>query len=143
MFPVFYLPYLFFLGWALLRARREAVEAGRLPEWRLMAAAMVFAPVAVGIAVAVAAQETESATVLLTTFYVPGAAMLAGGLLPAPLPSSWRLALRVVGWSLIAGITLVPSWLLVFFVPLAGAMAFFVPGGYLTPRRAAMGPIGR
>jgi len=75
--------------------------------------------------------QTEEGVALVLCFLGLGSLMLIAGLLwNQTTPSSGARLLRIGGWSLIAGITLVPSWLLILVLPAVGLLAFLVPGSY-------------
>lgn len=136
MFPAVYPVYLVLIAWALLRRRRRALEAGRSREWRLAATAMIALPFAMAGAALLVAWQTENATALITSFYGIGAFLLAAGLVSARLvDSKWPLVLRLAGWGLIAGLTIIPSTL-VLLLPLVSLLAFVVPNGYRRGQRA-------
>jgi hypothetical protein len=145
MFPTLYLPYVVFTVWALLRTRCGASRASRLKDWWFTAVAMAALPIVIAAAAFAVATQTENGVAVVLSFYVPGGLMLIAGLAPGEtIAAAWRRWLRICGWSLIAGMTLVPSWLLIFVLPLVGLLAFLVPGGYegsASPRGA--GELGR
>jgi hypothetical protein len=131
MFPTLYLPYAAFTVWALLRAHRSASQAGRLRAWRITAAAMVLLPVLFAMLALLLLVSTEQGPAVIVGFFSVGGIMLVAGLLwHQTTPSSGPRFLRLGGWSLIAGITLVPSWLLVLLLPVVGLLAFLVPGDF-------------
>jgi len=75
--------------------------------------------------------QTEEGVAVVLCFLGLGGLMLMAGLLwHQTTPSSGARLLRIGGWSLIAGITLVPSWLLILVLPAVGLLAFLVPGSY-------------
>ncbi len=118
---VFYGLYAAFVGsvvWALRRRR----EADRRIFW-LTAFGMVLLPVANAVwIVALLAPGRPFAIPLVSGLFVVGAMLLATGVW------SERLPLRLFGWSLIAGVALIPS-LLVLLLPLPIGTAFLVPEG--------------
>jgi len=137
MFPLVYLPYAAVLVWALFRRRRGAFEAGRLREWRLTAAAMIALPVVMAGVALLVARQTENATALVASFYVSGGLMLTAGFVSDRLGASmWPLLMRLGGWGLVAGLTVVPSTL-VLLLPFVSLLAFLVPEDY---RRRAPAP---
>ena len=144
MFPTIYLPYAAFTVWALLRAHRSASQAGRLRAWRLTAAAMVLLPVLFAMLALLLLVSTEQGPAVIVGFFSVGGVMLVAGLIwHQTTPSSGPRLLRLGGWSLIAGIALVPSWLLVLVLPVVGLLAFLVPGRYQDsagPQRRAADP---
>jgi len=130
---VFYGLYLVFVGsvvWALWRRRGVASEAGRRSAFRLTALGMALLPIANAIWIVAALAHAESVALpLIALFFLLGATLFGAGLLPGRIPSSmWPLLLRVFGWSLIAGVALIPSFL-VLLLPVPIALAFFVPQG--------------
>lgn len=129
-FPLGYVWYVGLSAWALRRARRGAVEAGRLREWRLTAWAMTLLPIAGAAAALVVAWQTENAAALIASFYATGGFLLAAGLvLSWGGASTWPLLLRLGGWGLVAGLTIVPSTL-VLLLPFVSVLAFLVPDDY-------------
>lgn len=144
MFPTIYIPYAAFTVWALLRARRPASRAGDLGAWRLTAAAMVLLPVLFAMLALLLLVSTEQGPPVIVGFFSVGGIMLVAGLLwRQTTPSSGPRFLRLGGWSLIAGIALVPSWLLILVLPAVGLLAFLVPGRYQDsagPQRRAADP---
>jgi hypothetical protein len=117
--------------WALLRRRHEASAAGHRRAWRLTVLSMVFLPVASAVATVTVLVHTESvvfADIVLLNF-LGGVLIGAGLLLRTTLPSTWALLLRLSGWSIIAGVALIPSFL-VFLLPIPSLLAFLVPGDY-------------
>ncbi|MCJ7491470.1 MAG: hypothetical protein MUP15_04890 [Dehalococcoidia bacterium] len=129
-FPLVYLWYAGFMAWALRRTHRGAIDAGRLRDWRITAWAMALLPFAGCAGALLMASQTESAAALILSFYAAGAFLLAAGLLAtwAGAPT-WPLLLRLAGWGLIAGLTIVPSTL-VLLLPLVSLLAFVVPEDY-------------
>ena len=131
MFPTIYLPYVAFTVWALLRAHRSASQTDRLRTWRLTAAAMVLLPVLFAMLALLLLVSTEQGPAVIVGFFSVGGIMLVAGLLwQQTTPSSGPRFLRLGGWSLIAGIALVPSWLLILVLPAVGLLAFLVPGDF-------------
>ena len=129
-FPVAYVWYVGFVAWALRRTHRGAIDAGRLRDWRSTAWGMALLPIAGAAAALVVAWQTENAAALILSFYAAGAFLLAAGLLAtwAGAPT-WPLLLRLAGWSLIAGLTIVPSTL-ALLLPFVSLLAFVVPEDY-------------
>jgi hypothetical protein len=75
--------------------------------------------------------STEQGPPVIVGFLSVGGIMLIAGLLwRQTTPSSGPRFLRLGGWSLVAGITLVPSWFLVLLLPVVGLLAFLVPGDF-------------
>jgi len=144
VFPTIYVPYAAFTVWALLRAHRSASEGGRLRAWTLTAAAMVLLPMLLAALAFLLLKQTEEGVPLVLCFFgIGGVTLVAGLLWHETTPSSGARLLRIGGWSLIAGITLVPSWLLILALPAVGLLAFFVPGSYqgsTGPQRRAASP---
>jgi len=129
-FPVGYLWYVGFMVWALRRTRRGAVDAGRLHDWRLTTWAMSLLPFAGAAAALLVVWLTESATALISSFYISGGLLLAVGVVSGWLgASTWPLLLRLGGWGLVAGLTIIPSTL-VLLLPFVSVLAFLVPGDY-------------
>ena len=129
-FPVCYLWYAGFLVWALRRTHRGAIDAGRLRDWRITAWAMALLPFAACAGALLMASQTENATALILSFYSAGAFLLAAGLLATWAGASmWPLLLRLAGWGHIAGLTIVPSTL-VLLLPFVSVLAFLVPDNY-------------
>jgi hypothetical protein len=127
-YPLGYLFYVGFIVWALRRTHRGAVEAGRLREWRLTAWAMALLPLAGALGALLMAWQTENATALISSFYVSGGLLLAVGLTLDRLGSSASLSLplRLAGWGLVAGLTIIPSTLSLA-LPFVSLLAFVVP----------------
>lgn len=75
--------------------------------------------------------------------YVLGASLFIVGSALGLRERDSGLPYRTLGWSIMAGITLIPSYILILFVPLAGLVAFWVPprksprGRFLRHRRDA------
>jgi hypothetical protein len=129
-FPLVYLWYAGFMAWALRRTHRGAIDAGRLRDWRSTAWAMALLPIAGAAAALVVAWQTENAAALIASFYATGGVLLAAGLLATwASASTWPLLLRLAGWGLIAGLTIVPSTL-ALLLPLVSLLAFVVPEDY-------------
>jgi hypothetical protein len=131
---VFYGLYIAFVGsvvWALWRRRGVASEAGHRSVFRLTALGMALLPIANAVWIVAALAHAESiALPLIATFFLLGATLLGVGLLPGRTSSSTSpLLLRLCGWSLIAGVALIPSFL-VLLLPVPIALAFFVPEDY-------------
>ena len=129
-FPLVYLWYAGFTAWALRRTHRGAIDAGRLRDWRITAWAMALLPFTGCAGALLMASQTENATALILSFYAAGAFLLAAGLLAtwAGAPT-WPLLLRLAGWGLIAGLTIVPSTL-ALLLPFVSLLAFVVPEDY-------------
>jgi len=129
-FPLVYLWYAGFMAWALRRTHRGAIDAGRLRDWQITAWAMALLPFAGCAGALLMASQTENAAALIPSFYATGAFLLAAGLLATWAgASTWSLLLRLAGWGLIAGLTIVPATL-VLLLPLVSLLAFFVPEDY-------------
>jgi hypothetical protein len=131
MFPTVYVPYVAFTIWALVRAHKSASIRGNLAAWRLTASAMALLPVLFAMLALLLLVGTEQGPAVIVGFFSAGGIMLVAGLIwnKAAAPARAR-ALRLGGWSLIAGIALVPSWLLVLLLPVVGVLAFLVPGDF-------------
>jgi hypothetical protein len=129
-FPLVYLWYAGFMAWALRRTHRGAIDAGRLRDWRITAWAMALLPFAGCAGALLMASQTENAAALIASFYATGGFLLAAGLvLGWGSASTWPLLLRLGGWGLVAGLTIVPSTL-VLLLPLVSLLAFVVPEDY-------------
>jgi hypothetical protein len=114
-------------AWSLLRKRREAAEVGRGFMLAAVAAGMVVLPLASAVGTIVALAQTQAPLAVLTPICVLGAALFGGGvLLESAFSSELALPLRLIGWSLLAGVALIPSFL-VFLLPIPTVLAFFVP----------------
>jgi uncharacterized membrane protein len=123
--------------WAVLRKRRRAFGAGRHLVFCMTAVSMVLLPVISAVGTVFVLEQTENRIAVIISFWAVGAVLLGAGLLLASTaPSSWWLLLRLFGWSLIAGVALIPSFL-VFLLPVPSLLAFLVPGG--CERRIAAG----
>jgi hypothetical protein len=132
-FVVFYGLYAAFVGSVVLALRRRrgvVSERGHRSLFRLTALGMALLPVANAIWIVAAVAHAESVALpLLALFLLVGALLLGAGLLSNGEPSTRGLALRVCGWSLMAGVALIPSFL-VFLLPVPIVLAFFVPEDY-------------
>jgi len=117
--------------YALLRKRRNAWEAGQRRTWQVTALGMALFPVASAVAIVIILAHAESIVPAeIVLFNALGGLLIAGGLLlKSTLSSTWLLVLRLCGWSLLAGVALIPSFL-VFLLPVASLLAFLVPGDY-------------
>lgn len=135
MLFVLYPLYLLIVAAVLLRARRSWSAAGRLAEWRVAAAQALALPVAAGAAVLGLAGMTERAEVILALPLTPGIALLAFGFALAHGAPDLALELRIAGWSLVAGLALVPSSL-VLLAPLAGLALYAVLAPYGSAARS-------
>ena len=136
-FPLGYLFYVGFVVWALWRTHRGAVEAGRLREWRLTAWAMALLPFAGALGALLVAWQTQNAAALISSFYVSGGLLLAVGFTLDRFDGAARrsLLLRLAGWGLVAGLTIIPSQL-VLALPFVSLLAFVVPADYRRRRSA-------
>ena len=135
-FPVAYVWYIGFVAWALRRTHRGAIDAGRLRDWRTTAWAMALLPFAGCAGALLMASQTESAAALIASFYATGGVLLAAGLvLSWGGASTWPLLLRLGGWGLVAGLTIVPSTL-ALLLPFVSLLAFVVPEDYRRPGEA-------
>ncbi len=118
---VFYGLYAAFVGsvvWSL-RRRREMQRNG----FRMAALGMVLLPIANAVwIVAVLGPGRPFAIPFVAGLFVLGGALLMSGVLSRQLP------LRLLGWSLMAGVAVIPSFL-VLLLPLPIATAFLVPEG--------------
>jgi hypothetical protein len=124
-----YALYALLTSFALLRGQRMgAALSGRLA-WRASIPIMILLPVttATALTMAISNQSDSAAPWVLAFGYSAGALIfLSGfGFLMKLSPSS-GLLLRAIGWSVVAGVTLIPATL-VIFSPLAGFLAFSVP----------------
>ncbi len=137
MFPLGYPFYVGFVVWALWRTHRGAVEAERLREWRLTAWAMALLPFAGTVGALLVAWQTQNAMALISSFYISGGLLLAAGLMLNRFDGAARpsLLLRLAGWGLVAGLTIIPSTLSLA-LPLVGLLAFVVPVDYGRRRSA-------
>ncbi|MGA2285519.1 MAG: hypothetical protein ABSG55_04540 [Dehalococcoidia bacterium] len=137
MFPLGYLFYVGFIVWALRRTHRSAVEAERLREWRLTAWAMALLPFAGALGALLVAWQTQNAAALVSSFYISGGLLLAVGLMVDRFDGAATppLLLRLAGWGLVAGLTIIPSTLSLA-LPLVGLLAFVVPVDYGRRRSA-------
>ena len=97
---------------------------------------MALLPIAGAAAALVVAWQTENAAALIASFYATGGFLLAAGLvLGWGGASTWPLLLRLAGWGLVAGLTIVPSTL-VLLLPFVSLLAFVVPEDYRRPGEA-------
>jgi hypothetical protein len=92
---------------------------------------MLLLPVLVALVDVLLLIETEQGIAVIVGSFAIGGAMFVAGLVQGrgAAPAGARF-LRVAGWSVAAGITMVPSWLLVLLLPVVGLAAFLVPGDY-------------
>ena len=137
MFPLGYIFYVGFVVWALRRAHRGAVGAERLREWRLTAWAMALLPFAGALCALLVAWQTQNATALISSFYVSGGLLLTAGLILDRSDGAARpsLLLRLAGWGLVAGLTIIPSTLSLA-LPVVSLLAFVVPPNFGRRRSA-------
>lgn len=96
-------------GWAWLRVRARG--AGLLSEWWLLGITLLLFPVAIAMLTLNLLTRTDAgAPLTIFIVYLLGFVLLALGFV---IGDRWRLAGLVVllGWSVVAGLTLVPSTL--------------------------------
>ncbi len=122
-----YVLYAALTGAAIVLRSRLFSRSEGARTWRVTAAAMVLAPPAIAAASMTLLVSGDVDPLLVLSLSGPGAAMLLVGIAmrfgSAPLVA---LALRLTGWSLIGGLTLIPAGI-ALFAPLSGLLAFFVP----------------
>jgi hypothetical protein len=121
-----------FLGavfWALRRRRSVASESGHKSAFWLTALGMVLLPIANAVWIVAAVAHAEPVALpLFALFFVAGGTLFVAGL-TASGSRPLRLTLRIYGWSLIAGVAIIPS-ILVVLLPVPIILAFFVPEDY-------------
>ncbi len=128
MIHVAYALYGLFVILALLRGR--AAPWGRARRaWVIWSVAMVVLPAlaaaAVTLLITSGPDSVDTGTVIVTGYAVGAFLFIAGMALGRRREGDSGLPLRSVGWSLVAGVTLVPATI-ALFAPLAGLLAFFV-----------------
>ena len=127
---VLYAFYLIFTGAAILREAGPAWATGHRAEWRITAFLMLTLPIATASLITILFAHDEVLRWLFGGFLSVGVLVLAVGFaLRNSMRKQRALALRVVGWSLIASALLVPA-ATVLFAPAAGLLAFLVPRRY-------------
>lgn len=123
--------YLLAIAGAVIRVRRTWIRAGSEIEWRIASLEMLVLPIAASLIIFTLAANNERPEIIIGVPLIPGFALLALGFFLAQRMPDIALQLRIAGWSLVAGLVLVPSSL-VIFAPLIGLLAFPVIRQYKT-----------
>lgn len=128
MIHVAYALYIFFVILALLRGR-SALRSRARSAWVIWSVAMVVLPALAAAAVTLlitgGPDSVNTGAVIVAGYAVGAFLFTAGMVLGRQRERDSGLALRSVGWSLVAGVTLVPATI-ALFAPVAGLLAFFV-----------------
>jgi hypothetical protein len=125
MFYATYAVYASITGWAVLRMYHSA--AARQVERSASALTMMALPILLALVLTTLLLNTdETASEFVVWGAAPAAAVFLAGLYPSALPPSSRLALRLVGWSVLAGITLIPAGI-ALLSPVSALLAHLVP----------------
>ena len=127
MFYAAYIAYAALTGWALLRLWHHPSLAERPFERSASVMAMTALPVALAVALtALLLDAHDAASKFVMWGAAPAALAFMAGLYAPGLSASTRLTLRVLGWSVLAGITLIPASI-ALFAPGSGLLALLVP----------------
>ncbi len=128
MIHVAYALYILFVIMALLRGRARLWGRSRRA-WVIWSVAMVVLPAlaatAVTLLITSGPDNLDTGMVIVAGYAVGAFLFIAGMALGRRRERDSGLPLRSVGWSLVAGVTLVPATI-ALFAPLAGLLAFFV-----------------
>ena len=128
MVHVAYALYIFFVILALLRGRAALWNRARRA-WVIWSVAMVVLPAlaaaAVTLLITSGPDSINAGTVIVAGYAVGAFLLIVGMVLDRGRERDSGLPLRYAGWSLVAGVTLVPATI-ALFAPVAGLLAFFV-----------------
>ena len=128
MISVAYALYVVFVILALLRGR-AALRTRARRAWVIWSTAMVVLPALVAVVVTLliaSGPDSLNTGVVMVVGYAVGACLfIAGAAFVRRREHDSGLPFRSVGWSLVAGVTLVPATT-ALLAPVAGLLAFFV-----------------